>query len=268
MKRRSTRNGDLFIEGSGQLRLVDKSLEQQALEKRKFECLGIAFDSEDARRAYFTDRLREKLADPEFRKTPGFPKGTDEDIVRMSDAPWYTACPNPFLADFVRVYGKPYDPKERYERDPFAVDVSVGKTDALYRAHAYHTKVPHLAIVPTLLNYTEPGDLFLDGFCGSGMTGVAAQWCGSAPANFRKQIESEWEKVGRDPPKWGHRRAILNDLSPAATFIASCYNMPFSADTFEVASQKLLADLSADIGWMYETLHSDGKTVCRINFTV
>lgn len=267
-RRKSPQSGDLFIEGSGQLRLVEKPAEQQALEKGKVECLGVTFDSEDARRAYFTERLREKVADPEFRKKPGFPKGTVEDIIRMSDAPWYTACPNPFLADFVRVYGKPYDPKERYERDPFAVDVSVGKTDALYRAHAYHTKVPHLAIVPTLLNYTQPGDLVLDGFCGSGMTGVAAQWCGSAPANYRKQLEADWQKAGRDRPNWGYRRAILNDLSPIATFIASCYNTPFSVAAFGAAAQTLLTELYADIGWMYETLHSDGKTVCRINFTV
>ena len=94
------------------------------------------------RRSYFTQKLIEKLADPEFRRTPGFPKGSDDDIIRMSDPPWYTACPNPFLADFVRVYGKLYDPQLRYERDPFAVDTSVGKTDALYKAHSYHTKVP------------------------------------------------------------------------------------------------------------------------------
>ena len=112
----------------------------------------------------------------------------------MSDPPWYTACPNPFLADFVRVYGKPFDPKERYERDPFAIDVSVGKTDELYKAHGYHTKVPHLAIVPTILHYTEPGDIALDGFAGSGMTGVAAQWCGSASAEYRKQLEAQWVK--------------------------------------------------------------------------
>ena len=113
MSERSKRTGDLFIEGSGQLRMIDKSAEQQALEKGKVECLGMTFDSEDARRAYFTDRLREKLADPEFRKTPGFPKGTDEDIVRMSDAPWYTACPNPFLADFVRVIQAIFDLKQQ-----------------------------------------------------------------------------------------------------------------------------------------------------------
>jgi len=267
-KRRSKDGGDLFIEGSGQLRLVDKSAEQQALEKGKVECLGMTFDSEDARRTYFTDRLREKLADPEFRKTPGFPKGTDEDIVQMSDAPWYTACPNPFLADFVRVHGKPYDPKERYERDPFAVDTSVGKTDALYKAHGYHTKVPHLAIVPSILHYTEPGDIVLDGFAGSGMTGVAAQWCGSAPAQYRKQLEAEWSKQGLPKPKWGARRAVLNDLGPAATFIAANYTLPFDVAAFSRAAQRVLAEVEKELGWMYETLHTDGKSKGRINFTV
>lgn len=268
MKRRSKTNGDLFIEDSGQLRLVDKSAEQQAIEKGKVECLGMIFDSEDERRAYFTARLREKLTDPEFRRTPGFPKGTDDDIIRMSDPPWYTACPNPFLADFVRVYGKQFDLNERYERDPFAVDVSVGKTDALYRAHAYHTKVPHLAMVPSLLNYTEPSDIVLDGFAGSGMTGVAAQWCGSAPASYRKELEAQWAQAGCEKPKWGYRRAVLNDLSPAATFIAANYNLPFPVAAFTKNAHALLADLASDIGWMYETLHSDGKTICRINYTV
>src|SRR5918995_1588004 len=112
MKRQLKGNGDLFIDDSGQLRLVDKSAEQQALERARVECLGMAFESEAERRAYFTERLREKLADPDFRRTPGFPKGTDEDIIRMSDPPWYTACPNPFLADFVHEYGKPYDSQE------------------------------------------------------------------------------------------------------------------------------------------------------------
>ena len=29
-----------------------------------------------------------------------------------------------------------------------------------------------------ILHYTEPGDIVFDGFCGTGMTGVAAQMCG------------------------------------------------------------------------------------------
>jgi hypothetical protein len=267
-KRGAVGSGELFIEGSGQLRLVDRSAEQQALEKGKVECLGMTFESEDARRAYFTERLRNKLNDPEFRKSPGFPKGTDEDIIRMSDPPWYTACPNPFLADFVGIYGKPYDPSERYERDPFAVDVSVGKSDALYKAHGYHTKVPHLAIVPSILHYTEPGDLVLDGFAGSGMTGVAAQWCGSAPATYRKDLETEWSRQALPKPKWGARRSILNDLGPAATFISANYNRPIDMSAFTEAAQRILDGGAEEFGWMYETLHVDGRTKGRIDYTV
>ncbi len=267
-KRKSGSVGDLFIEESGQLRLVEKSAEQQAMEKGKVECLGMRFDSEEERRAYFTERLREKLADPEFRMTPGFPKGTDEDIIRMSDAPWYTACPNPFLADFVRVYGKPYDPEERYERDPFAVDTSVGKTDALYKAHGYHTKVPHLAIVPSILHYTEPGDIVLDGFAGSGMTGVAAQWCGSASIDYRKKLEGDWAVQGRSKPKWGARRAVLNDLGPAASFISANYNIPFDVSAFGKICAKILLDLRSEFGWMYETKHPNSDVPGTINYVV
>ena len=40
MTRRSGQSGDLFIDGSGQLRLVDKSVEQQALEKGRSSVSG------------------------------------------------------------------------------------------------------------------------------------------------------------------------------------------------------------------------------------
>lgn len=232
------------------------------------ECLGQTFPSDQARREHFLMFLREKLKDPEFRKIEGFPVGTDEAILAMSDPPYYTACPNPFLEDFVRYYGKPYDPSVKYSREPMTVDVTVGKTDPIYKAHSYHTKVPHLAIVPSILHYTEPGDIVLDGFAGSGMTGVAAQWCGSAPATYRHELESEWKKQGKAAPKWGARRVILNDLSPAATFIAANYNLPFDVEAFAKAGKQLLQEVEHELGWMYETLHTDGKTKGRIEFTV
>lgn len=232
------------------------------------ECFGQTFPSEEARREHFLQLLREKLKDPEFRKTEGFPHGTDEAILAMSNPPYYTACPNPFLEEFIRHYGKPYDPSVKYSREPMTVDVSVGKTDPIYRAHSYHTKVPHLAIVPSILHYTEPGDIVLDGFGGSGMTGVAAQWCGSAPATYRHELEAEWKKQDKAAPKWGARRVILNDLSPAATFIAANYNLPFDVEAFTKAGKQLLKEVEHELGWMYETLHTDGKTKGRIDFTV
>ena len=148
------------------------------------------------------------------------------------------------------------------------MDVSEGKTDPLYKAHGYHTKVPHRAIIPSILHYTKPGDIVLDGFCGSGMTGVAAQWCSTAPSAFRQELEQRWHKEGRPAPEWGARRAVLCDLSPAATFIAANYNIPFDLTTFSRAAVQLLNHVEAEIGWMYETLHTDGKTKGRINYTV
>jgi 16S rRNA G966 N2-methylase RsmD len=258
----------LFIDPTGQLRLLDKSFEQEVREGQGVECLGMTFANEEERRKFFVDRLREKLADPEFRKTSGFPNGNDEDILRLSDPPYFTACPNPFIADFVQVYGKPKDLPEEYRREPFAVDVSEGKTDQLYKAHGYHTKVPHVAIVPSILHYTKPGDIVLDAFCGSGMTGLAAQWCGTAPQTYRRTIEDRWVSEGLGKPEWGTRRVVLGDLSPAATFIASNYNIPFYVPAFVDAARRILDEVQDELGWMYETLHTDGKSKGRINFTV
>jgi hypothetical protein len=248
--------------------LFDSLPEESRKPSGPVTCLGLSFENDAARRAYFTEKLRKKLQDPEFRKIEGFPVGEDEAILALSDPPYYTACPNPWIADFVGHYGKAYDPSAEYSREPLAVDVSVGKTDAIYKAHSYHTKVPHLAIVPSILHYTEPGDIVLDGFAGSGMTGVAAQCCGTAPDSYRVALEQAWEQEGRTAPKWGARRAVLNDLSPAATFIAANYNIPFDVRDFAEAGKKMLKEMEQEIGWMYETLHSDGKNKAQIDYTV
>ena len=232
------------------------------------DCLGTTFPNDDERRKYFLDKLREKLKDPEFRKIEGFPIGSDEDILALSDPPYYTACPNPFIADFIKHNGKPYDPNVPYSREPFAVDASEGKTDPIYKAHSYHTKVPHLAIVPSILHYTEPGDVVLDGFCGSGMTGVAAQWCGSASEEYRRKVESEFKIQEMAKPEWGARRIVLNDLGPAATLIAANYNLPFDVHEFANAGKQILSEVECELGWMYETLHADGKTKGRIEYTI
>ncbi|MBW4477579.1 MAG: site-specific DNA-methyltransferase [Tolypothrix brevis GSE-NOS-MK-07-07A] len=159
-------------------------LETTTPQPKSVECLGMTFESDAARRAYFTEKLREKLQDPDFRKIEGFPIGEDEDILALSDPPYYTACPNPFIEDFIEYWqqekeqNNSTDEANNYHREPFAADVSEGKNDPIYNAHSYHTKVPHKAIMRYILHYTEPGDIVFDGFCGTGMTGVAAQLCG------------------------------------------------------------------------------------------
>ena len=52
--------------------------------------------------------LTKELIDS-VRHIDGFPIGSDDDIMKLSDAPYYTACPNPFINDFIDKYGKKYD---------------------------------------------------------------------------------------------------------------------------------------------------------------
>lgn len=225
------------------------------------ECLGQTFASDEARRDHFRALLRDRLHDPAFRASDGFPNASDEDILSLSDPPYFTACPNPFLADFIRQASTHYDPTiDNYQREPFAFDVGEGKSDPVYNAHGYHTKVPHKAILRYVLHYTEPGDVVLDGFCGTGMTGVASQLCGD-----RATVEALGYTVGADgtildrgskpPSRLGVRRAVLGDLSPAAAFIAATYNTPIDAPSFKKEAQRVLRQVEAEWGWMYRTLH-------------
>ena len=161
--------------------------------------------------------------------------GEVEDILALSDPPYFTACPNPFLKDVIAHHGRPYDPEEPYHSEPFALDVAAGKNDTIYMAHSYHTKVPHQAILRYILHYTRPGDLILDGFCGSGMTGVAATLCEDLPPDEKAAIEQEMPGV-----QWGRRIAILNDLSPAAAFIAHNYNVRVDVPAFLDDAQALI----------------------------
>ncbi len=180
------------------------------------ECLGQNFPSDRARQEHFRGLLAEKLKDPDFRNQEGFPEASDDAILAMSDPPYYTACPNPWLSDFIKLWQKPecrenVSKPERLE--PFASDVSEGKNDPVYNAHSYHTKVPHKAIQKFIEHFTLPGDVILDGFSGTGMTGIAAQMC--------------------------NRHAVLCDLSPAATFLASNFCTLETPEKFSRESKKV-----------------------------
>ncbi len=248
---------------------------------RPVECLGMTFPNDEERRQYFLEKLREKLKDREFRNIEGFPIGSDEDILALSDPPYYTACPNPFVTDFIEHYGKSYDPSKPYSREPFSADVSEGKNDPIYNAHSYHTKVPHKAIMRYILHYTDPGDVVFDGFCGTGMTGVAAQLCGDKTAVeslgyrvdkegaiYQQETDENGKVIWKPFSKLGGRRAVLNDLSPSATFIAYNYNTPSDLSVYDQESKRILREIADEYGWMYETHHSDGKTKGEIKYTI
>jgi very-short-patch-repair endonuclease len=70
----------------------------------------------------------------------------------------------------------------------------------------------------------------------------------------------------------GPRKAVLVDLSPAATFIAYNYNAPVDTAAFEHEAKRILAEVEQECGWMYETWHPHcdhpQRVKGRINYTV
>lgn len=103
-------------------------------------------------------------------------------------------------------------------------EVSAGKNTYTYDAHTYHTKVPPQGIASVISAYLPQGGLVLDPFAGSGMTGVAARY------------------VGCD--------VVLNELSPAASFIAHNFCQTVDVDEYRAAISAILdrvADLRRDL---------------------
>lgn len=234
--------------------------------------LGKTFANDDERREYFREELRKKL--PELKKIEGFPIGSDDDIINLSDPPYYTACPNPWLNDFIAEWEQEKLQLEAEGKrqpnievtEPYASDVSEGKNNPVYSAHPYHTKVPHTAIMKFILYYTQPGDIIFDGFAGTGMTGVAASCCINSSSDEAIRINSEWIRDFSSTPQWGIRHAICGDLSPYAANISSIYNSPIDIKLLKSEIKKIKSELEAECGWLYRTTDRFGNPIGRVNF--
>jgi len=113
--------------------------------------------------------------------------------------------------------------------------ISVTKTKSAYRAHSYHTKVPPEAITPFIRAFTNPGDVVLDMFSGSGMTGVAALAEG--------------------------RNAVLSDLSPAAVHISRNYTTPCDLADFAAALARVADTFEPTMNWLYRPISQQEQTI-------
>lgn len=251
----------LFRNPSGQEEMFEKSYEEELERQSKegVECLGLKFENDAARRAHFLTKLKEKLIEPEFRSIEGFPIGSDEDILGLSNPPYFTACPNPFLEDFVR--GAQVQPVIPLTDAPFAADITEGKNEHYYNVHTYHTKVPYRAIARFFLHYTRPGNVVLDAFAGTGMTGLAGQAC--ANAEFVENLAP-----GCPADLIGPRRVVLVDLSPAATHIAHNYNGHVNSHRFTSACKSVLDKFTKDLGWMFNTIDPTSGEACPVDYYV
>jgi DNA modification methylase len=231
----------------------------------KITVLGKTFDSEDERRTYFREELLKKL--PELKKMEGFPIGEDKDILNLSDPPYYTACPNPWLNDFITEWQEEYHDnkngltnEDTVVNEPYSLDVEVNKNIPSYNVHTYHTKVPHPAIMRYFIHYTNPSDVILDAFSGTGTAGYAGIQCDIGDPKEKLSIENEFRKRGKEV-QWGKRHVISSDISPIATFISSVFNSPFIPLDFVTNANEIISTLKEEIGWMFSTNSSSELNV-------
>ncbi|PKO16711.1 MAG: hypothetical protein CVU39_07760 [Chloroflexi bacterium HGW-Chloroflexi-10] len=178
----------------------------------------------------------------ELRHIEGFPVGNDEAINALSDSPSYTAYPNPHIDEFLKKYGTSYDEStDNYHREPYSGDISAKEQNPVYAAHAYHTKVPPEIITTLLKHYSRPGDVVLDVFCGTGMTGVACREL--------------------------NRNCLLIDLSPIATFVSHVNTTSFSIQSTLHVLDQIIKETERELGYLYETQDKTGRKGV-INYTV
>ena len=135
-----------------------------------------------------------------------------------------------------------YDKPAPTITEPAADGVSAGKNTYTYDAHTYHTKVPPQGIAEVIRQYLPDGGLVLDPFAGSGMTGVAAL------------------TLGND--------VVLNELSPAASFIADRFTSALDGATFATGVAKVCESLAKLRRELYTTSCRTCGKDAEILFTV
>ncbi|MCY4319567.1 MAG: DNA methyltransferase, partial [Alphaproteobacteria bacterium] len=119
---------------------------------------------------------------------------------------------------------------------PLPETIAVPRTDPVYNCHAYMTKVPIGAIQPFIQTFTEPGEVVVDSFAGSGTTGLAALTL--------------------------NRRARLSDISVLGRHIAMGYLTDAPARDIRAAASRVTAAARKALGTLYMTKRdSDGARV-------
>jgi len=125
----------------------------------------------------------------------------------------------------------------------------------LFNAFPYPTKISPEVIALFIAAHTAPGATVLDGFGGSGSTGLAAILCGCPTETMLREAE----RLDL-PVRWGARKAVLYELGGLGSFVADVMCHPPEPDAFRSAAESLLAEVRQDWDWLYSARDPEGNT--------
>jgi len=171
------------------------------------------------------------------QQTPMFKR----EVPQMPEG-YYSSGPNPNLRKLVEEFRN----ENLNDRSQIDTDcngfVRVNRASNLYNLHKYWSKKGYEAIEFYMTLLSQPDDLVLDPFCGSGGVGVVAEQLG--------------------------RKAALIDLSPAATLISAGYCTPVAPDDIKDAFSQLHRRMSSVLRAAYGTRCSRCSGEATIGYVV
>jgi 16S rRNA G966 N2-methylase RsmD len=126
--------------------------------------------------------------------------------------------------------------------DAFPETITAPRTDAIYNCHAYLTKVPVAAIQPFIETFSKPGDVVVDFFAGSGMTGLTAL------------------KLGR--------KAHLSDISVLGRHIAHGYLTEVAVEELRQVAAAVIEQAKKALGNLYMTRRATDAATIEMTRTV
>ncbi len=126
--------------------------------------------------------------------------------------------------------------------DTLSEIITAPRTDAIYNCHAYLTKVPIAAIEPFIETFSKPGEVVVDFFAGSGMTGLAAFKCG--------------------------RKAELSDISVLGRHIANGYLTQVTEKALRDSFSVVIEQARGALGDLYITKRASDRATIEMVRTV
>lgn len=129
-----------------------------------------------------------------------------------------------------------------YQVDPSLGSITASKRTPIYGLHSYDSKKPHTAVEQYIEHFTEPGDLVLDSFVGSGTTAISALLRG--------------------------RKCVAIDASPLSTFVTASSCTPVSSSELQTAAERVVARAIAATDSLYETQCANCQEAGGIKATV
>lgn len=129
------------------------------------------------------------------------------------------------------------------------------RSGAFYNTFPYPTKISPEAIAVYIACSTNPGDLVLDAFAGSGSTGVAALLC-EHPTERMRKITKDLNVT----PVWGARNAVLYEIGTYASFAIKTILSRLSSREFTIAVDSFLKKAQDLVGGLYEAIDLAGDT--------